>query len=62
MKKNRILVFSSDPSVISPLKGSYDIESASSRTEVLKKAEETPGILAVIDGDALPEGGLSLYK
>lgn len=62
MKKNRILVFSSDPSVISPLKGSYDIEAASNRSEVLKKAEETPGILAVIDGDTLPEGGLSLYK
>ncbi len=62
MKKNRILVFSSDPSVISPLKGSYDIEAVSSRGEVLKKAGETPGILAVIDCDMLPAGSLSLYK
>ncbi len=62
MKKNEILVFSSDPSVISPLKGSYNVEAVSSRSEVLKKAEETPGILAVIDCDTLPAVGLSLYK
>lgn len=62
MKKNEILVFSSDPSVISPLKDSYDVDAASSRSEVLKKAAEAPGILAVIDCDMKDASGLSLYK
>jgi DNA-binding NtrC family response regulator len=62
MKKNEILVFSSDPSVISPLKDSYDVDAASSRSEVLKKAAEAPGILAVIDCDMKDVSGLSLYK
>ena len=62
MKKNKILVFSSDPAVISPLKASYDIDGAVARTDFLKKVGENPGILAVIDCDIREAAGLSLYK
>ncbi len=62
MKKNNILVLSSDPAVMSTLKESYDIDTASSRSEVLKKAGEIPGILTVIDCDMKEVSGLSLYK
>ena len=62
MKKNDILVFSDDPAVISPLKGSYNIETASSRSDVLKKTEASPGILAVIDCDMKDAKGILLFK
>jgi DNA-binding NtrC family response regulator len=62
MKKNDILVFSDDPAVISPLKGSYNIETASSRSDVLKKTEASPGILAVIDCDMKDAKGIPLFK
>jgi DNA-binding NtrC family response regulator len=62
MKKHKILVFSSDPAVISPLKASYDIDGAVARSVFLKKVGENPGILAVIDCDIKEIAGLSLYK
>jgi len=62
MKKNNILVFSNDPAVISPIKGHYDIEVASSRNEVLKRTGEDPGALLVIDCDMKDAKGLTLYR
>jgi DNA-binding NtrC family response regulator len=62
MKKNKILVLSDDPAIVSTLRESYDIETASSRSEVLKKVGEIPGILAVIDCDMKEVSGLALYK
>ena len=62
MKKNKILVFSNDPAVISPLKGSYDIETVISRSELIKKMGEGAGDLAVIDCDMKDAKGLAIYK
>ncbi len=62
MKKHDILVFSDDPAVISPLRESYNIESAVSRSDVLKKAEEHPGIFVIIDDDMKGAKGIALYK
>ena len=62
MKKNKILVLSSDNTVVSPLKESYDVESASSRSDLLKKMGDRPGILAVIDCDMKDLKGFALYK
>ena len=62
MKKNKILVLSSDNTVVSPLKGTYDVESASSRGDLLKKLGERPGILAVIDCDMKDIRGSALYR
>jgi len=62
MKKNKILIFSNDQEVLSLLKKTYEVETASSRSGVLKSIEEDPGILAVIDCDMKDAGGLSLYK
>ena len=62
MKKNKILVFSSDPSVITPLKGSFDIEGASTHKEFIKKVEANPGLPAVIDCDTKDAKGLPLFR
>ena len=51
MEKNKILVLSNDNTIVSPLKESYEVESASSRSDLLRKLEDRPGILAVIDCD-----------
>jgi len=62
MKQNKILVLSNDNTIVSPLKGSYDVESALSRSDLLKKMGDRPGILAVIDCDVKDLKGLALYK
>jgi len=62
MNKNKILVLSNDNTIVSPLKGSYDVESALSRSDLLKKMGDRPGILAVIDCDVKDLKGLALYK
>jgi DNA-binding NtrC family response regulator len=49
MKKSKVLIFSSDQSVISPLKEFYDVEQVLSRTALLKKIEQCPN--AVLDFD-----------
>jgi len=62
MKKNKILVLSNDNTIVSPLKGSYDVESASSRSDLLKKMGDRPGVLAMIDCDMKDIKGLALYR
>ena len=62
MKKKEIVVFSNDPAVISPLKETYDIDAVSIRSDVLKKTEASPGILAVIDCDMKDSKGILLFK
>ena len=62
MKKNKILVLSNDNTIVSPLKESYEVESASSRSDLLRKLGDRPGILAVIDCDMKDLKGLALYR
>jgi DNA-binding NtrC family response regulator len=62
MSKNRILVFSSDTSVISPLKESYDVDIVFSSKAALKKLEENSGSVIIIDSDVKELNGISLYK
>ncbi|MFH1709483.1 MAG: response regulator [bacterium] len=63
MKKIKILVLSDDAAVVSPLKGAYDVEAASSRSDIIKRAGGNPGALAVIDCDMKDAAnGIALYK
>ena len=62
MGKNRVLVFSSDTSVIAPLKESYDVDIVYSSKAALKKLEEKSGSVIIIDSDVKELDGISLYK
>ena len=62
MSKNRILIFSSDPAVISPLKGLYDVEIVFSRKAALKNMEEKKDAVVIIDRDIKELDAASLFR
>lgn len=62
MTKNKILVFGSDTSVISPLKEHHDVDVVLSLGAALKRLEENRRSFVIIDCDVKELNGLSLYK